>query len=216
MYDSSRGVTGSMSYQEYGIGATAVGVRGEEFVVLAAEKRVSYGGFVVSRSGKKVYKITDYLGLALAGLFADMQAISKILRAEMEYHSIMTGRRMSIRAAARLLASILYANKYFPLLSETLVGGIEPDGTARLYVMDPLGSLIEDDFAAIGSGAPIAIGILENGYKKDINIEAAKKLVVTAVKAAIERDAISGDGIDLLVIKKVDDKIVAEEESIRV
>ncbi|HID41335.1 MAG TPA: archaeal proteasome endopeptidase complex subunit beta [Pyrodictium sp.] len=205
-----------MSYQEYGIGATAVGVRGEEFVVLAAEKRVSYGGFVVSRSGKKVYKITDYLGLALAGLFADMQAISKILRAEMEYHSIMTGRRMSIRAAARLLASILYANKYFPLLSETLVGGIEPDGTARLYVMDPLGSLIEDDFAAIGSGAPIAIGILENGYKKDINIEAAKKLVVTAVKAAIERDAISGDGIDLLVIKKVDDKIVAEEESIRV
>lgn len=205
-----------MSYQEYGIGATAVGVRGEEFVVLAAEKRVSYGGFVVSRSGKKVYKITDYLGLALAGLFADMQAISKILRAEMEYHSIMTGRRMSIRAAARLLASILYANKYFPLLSETLVGGIEPDGTARLYVMDPLGSLIEDDFAAIGSGAPIAIGILENGYKKDINIEAAKKLVVTAVKAAIERDAISGDGIDLLVIRKVDGKIVAEEESIRV
>jgi len=205
-----------MSYQEYGIGATAVGVRGEEFVVLAAEKRVSYGGFVVSRSGKKVYKITDYLGLALAGLFADMQAISKILRAEMEYHSIMTGRRMSIRAAARLLASILYANKYFPLLSETLVGGIEPDGAARLYVMDPLGSLIEDDFAAIGSGAPIAIGILENGYKKDINIEAAKKLVVTAVKAAIERDAISGDGIDLLVIRKVDDKIVAEEESIRV
>ncbi|ALL00502.1 Proteasome subunit beta [Pyrodictium delaneyi] len=216
MYDSSRGVTGSMSYQEYGIGATAVGVRGKEFVVLAAEKRVSYGGFVVSRSGKKVYKITDYLGLALAGLFADMQAISKILRAEMEYHSIMTGRRMSVRAAARLLASILYANKYFPLLSETLIGGIEPDGTARLYVMDPLGSLIEDDFAAIGSGAPIAIGILENGYKKDIDVEAAKKLVVTAVKAAIERDAISGDGIDLLVIRKVDDKVVAEEESIRV
>ncbi|OWJ53970.1 archaeal proteasome endopeptidase complex subunit beta [Pyrodictium delaneyi] len=205
-----------MSYQEYGIGATAVGVRGKEFVVLAAEKRVSYGGFVVSRSGKKVYKITDYLGLALAGLFADMQAISKILRAEMEYHSIMTGRRMSVRAAARLLASILYANKYFPLLSETLIGGIEPDGTARLYVMDPLGSLIEDDFAAIGSGAPIAIGILENGYKKDIDVEAAKKLVVTAVKAAIERDAISGDGIDLLVIRKVDDKVVAEEESIRV
>ncbi len=34
-----------MGYQEYGIGATAVGVRGKNYVVLAAEKRVSYGGF---------------------------------------------------------------------------------------------------------------------------------------------------------------------------
>ncbi|BES80609.1 archaeal proteasome endopeptidase complex subunit beta [Pyrodictium abyssi] len=204
-----------MSYHEYGIGATAIGIRGEGFVVLAAEKRVSYGGFVVSKSGKKVYKITDYLGIAMAGLFADMQAISKILKAEMEYHSLMMGRRMSVRAAAKLLANILYANKYFPLLSETLIGGIEPDGVARLYVMDPVGSLIEDDYAAIGSGAPIAIGILENGYSKDIDVESARKLAIAAIRAAIERDAISGDGIDLLVIRRIDDRVEAKEESIR-
>lgn len=204
-----------MSYHEYGVGATAIGIRGEGFVVLAAEKRVSYGGFVVSKSGKKVYKITDYLGIAMAGLFADMQAISKILKAEMEYHSLMMGKRMSVRAAAKLLANILYANKYFPLLSETLIGGIELDGVARLYVMDPVGSLIEDDYAAIGSGAPIAIGILENGYSKDMDAESARKLAITAIRAAIERDAISGDGIDLLVIRRIDDHVEAKEESIR-
>ncbi|HIQ24339.1 MAG TPA: archaeal proteasome endopeptidase complex subunit beta [Pyrodictium delaneyi] len=204
-----------MSYHEYGIGATAIGIRGEGFVILAAEKRVSYGGFVVSKSGKKVYKITDYLGIAMAGLFADMQAISKILKAEMEYHSLMMGRRMSVRAAAKLLANILYANKYFPLLSETLIGGIEPDGVARLYVMDPVGSLIEDDYAAIGSGAPIAIGVLESGYSKDMGVESARKLAIAAIRAAIERDAISGDGIDLLVIRRVDGSVEAREESIR-
>ena len=204
-----------MSYHEYGIGATAIGIRGEGFVILAAEKRVSYGGFVVSKSGKKVYKITDYLGIAMAGLFADMQAISKILKAEMEYHSLMVGRRMSVRAAAKLLANILYANKYFPLLSETLIGGIEPDGVARLYVMDPVGSLIEDDYAAIGSGAPIAIGVLESGYSKDMGVESARKLAIAAIRAAIERDAISGDGIDLLVIRRVDGSVEAREESIR-
>jgi proteasome beta subunit len=203
-----------MSY-EYGTGATAVGLRGRNYVVLAAEKRLSYGGFVVSRAAKKVYKITDYLGLALAGLFADMQAISKILRAEIEYYNVTTGRRISVRAAAKLLASILYSYKFFPFLSETLVGGIEADGTTRLYVMDPLGSLIEDDYAAIGSGAPIAIGVLEREYKNEMSVEDAKKLAVAAVRAAIERDAMSGDGIDLLVIVREDDQTKAYEESIR-
>jgi len=199
----------------YGVGATAIGIRGKDFVVLAAEKRMSYGGFVVSHSAKKVYKITDYLGLALAGLFADMQAIVKILAAELSYHELTTGRRMSVRAAAKLLASILYSNKYFPFLSEILVGGIEQDGKTRLYVMDPVGSLIEDDYAAIGSGAPIAIGVLENGYRGDMSVDEAKKLAIAAIRAALERDAMSGDGIDVLTIKYVDGKPVAEEETIR-
>ncbi len=205
-----------MSYQEYGIGATAVGLRGRDYVVLAAEKRVSYGGFVVSRAGKKVFKITDYLGIACAGLFADMQAISRILAAELEYHKLVSGRLPTVHASARLLAAILYANRYFPFVSEILVGGIEPDGTTRLYVMDPVGSLIEDDYAAIGSGAQIAIGILEQGYRSDMDFEAARKLAVTAVRAAIERDAISGDGIDLLIIRRRDGVTEAVEESVPV
>jgi len=198
----------------YGVGATAVGIRGKGFVVLAAEKRVSYGGFVVSHSGKKVYKITDYLGLALAGLFADMQAIAKILAAELSYHELTIGRRMSVRAAAKLLASILYSNKYFPFFSEILVGGIEPNGESRLYVMDPVGSIIQDDFAAIGSGAPIAIGVLENGYRSDISLEDAKKLAIASIKAALERDAMSGDGIDMLVLSFEEGRPVAKEETI--
>ncbi len=199
----------------YGTGATAVGIKGRNFVILAAEKRISYGGFIVSHSAKKVYKITDYLGLALAGLFADMQAIAKILAAELSYHEITVGRRMTVRAAAKLLASILYSNKYFPFFSEILVGGIELDGTAKLYVMDPVGSLIEDDYAAIGSGAPIAIGVLENGYRADLNLQKAKELAIAAIKAAIERDAMSGDGIDLLTIVQTEKGPQAKEETIR-
>lgn len=203
-----------MSYQEYGVGATSVGIRGKDYVILAAERRVSYGGFVVSKSGKKLFKITDRLGLACAGLFADMQNISKVLKANIEYYELVTGRPLSIKAAARLLASILYSNKLFPFLSETIVGGIDFDNTTKLYVMDPLGSLIEDDYAAIGSGAPIAIGVLEASYRKDLEFNAAKDLIIKAIRAAIERDAISGDGIDILAFRLQNDQVVVEERSI--
>ena len=69
-----------------------------------------------------------------------------------------------------------------------------------LFILDPLGSVIEDDYAAIGTGAPIAIGIIESLYKKEIDLDDGKKLAYRAVKAAIERDAASGDGIDLVSI----------------
>ncbi len=200
----------------YGTGATAVGIKGRNYVVLAAERRVSYGGFVVSRSAKKVYKITDYLGIALAGLFADMQAIAKVIAAELSYHEITVGRRLSVKAAAKLLATILYSYKYFPFLSEVLVGGVEEDGRARLYVMDPVGSLIEDDYAAIGTGASIAIGLIESNYNIDMPLDKAKELAISAVKVAIERDVMSGDGIDILIIHSENGTTRIKEESIRV
>ncbi len=184
---------------QYGTGATAVGVKVKEGVVLGAEKRFSYGGYVLSKVGKKVFAIGDRFGIACAGLVADIQAISKIMLAEVKYYETVTGRSMTVRAAAKLLANILYSYKLMPLISETLFGGIDYTG-AHLFVMDPLGSLIEDDYASVGTGAPIAIGIIESEYKPEMSISEARELVVKSIKAAISRDALSGDGIDLLMI----------------
>lgn len=185
----------------WALGATTVGLKVNDGVVLASEKRVSYGFTVTSKSAKKVFKITDYLGIACAGLIGDMQAIARSLRAEVRLYELDVNRRMHIRAAAKLLANILFSQRYMPLLSETLVGGLDETGP-HLYVLDAIGSLIEDDYAALGSGSTIAIGILEANYKKDLSIDEAKSLAIKAVKAAIERDALSGDGIDMLVITK--------------
>ncbi|RLF07726.1 MAG: proteasome endopeptidase complex, archaeal, beta subunit [Thermoprotei archaeon] len=185
----------------WALGATTVGLKVNDGIVLASEKRVSYGFTVTSKSAKKVFKITDYLGIACAGLIGDMQAIARSLRAEVRLYELDVNRRMSIRAAAKLLANILFGQRHMPLISETLVGGLDETGP-HLYVLDAIGSLIEDDYAALGSGSTIAIGILEANYKKDLSIDDAKSLAIKAVKAAIERDALSGDGIDMLAITK--------------
>jgi len=45
-------------------GATTLGVACKDGVIIASEKRVTYGYLVVSKSGKKVFKITDNIGAA--------------------------------------------------------------------------------------------------------------------------------------------------------
>ena len=182
-------------------GATTIGVVCADGVILASEKRVTYGYLVVSKGVKKVFKITDQIGAACAGLVGDMQILTREVEAQASLFSMDVGRRISVRSAAKLMSVILFNRRYAPLITQTIVGGLDEEGPA-LYVLDVLGSLIPDKYAVVGSGTEIAMGVLEEGYKEELSIEEAKALVTRAVKSAISRDAMSGDGIDFLIITK--------------
>ena len=87
-----------------------------------------------------------------------------------------------------------------PLLMETVVGGVDEDGPA-LFSMDPVGSLIPDPFISAGSGAPIAMGLLEAQYSEEMDVEAGAELALNAIRSAVARDVVSGDGVDILLIR---------------
>lgn len=182
-------------------GATTIGVVCSDGVILASEKRVSYGYMVVSRVGKKVFKITDRIGAACAGLVSDMQILVREMEAYANLFSLDTGRPMPVKSAAKLMSNLLFNRRLTPLITQTLIGGIDEEGAA-LYALDILGSLLPDKYAVVGSGAAIAVGVLEEGYKENMPIEEAKALVVRAIKSAVSRDIMSGDGADFFIITK--------------
>ena len=182
-------------------GATTVGVVCQNGVILASEKRISYGYLVVSKGGKKVFKITDHIGAACAGLVSDMQILVREVEAYTNLFGLDVGRSISVRAAAKLTSNLLFERRLAPLITQTIVGGIDEE-EASLYVLDILGSVIPDKYAVVGSGTEIAMGVIEEGYKEDLTMEEAKDLVVRAIKSAISRDIMSGDGIDFLLITK--------------
>ncbi len=182
-------------------GATTLGVVCSDGVILASEKRVSYGYLVVSRVGKKVFKITERIGAACAGLVSDMQILVREVEAYANLFRLDAKRPIPVKSAAKLVSNLLFSRRLVPLITQTLVGGIDEEGTS-LYVLDILGSLIPDKYSAVGSGAQIALGVLEEGYKENMTIEEAKALVTRAVKSAVSRDIMSGDGVDFLIITK--------------
>jgi len=180
-------------------GATTVGMVCKDGVILAAERRVTYGYFVMSKSGKKVFKIADKIGAACAGIVADMQILTREVGAYLNIYSYEREQSVTVRTAAKLMGSMLFERRYFPYLAQTIVGGIDEAG-AKLFVLDPLGSVIEDKFTAVGSGSEIAMGLLETEFKDGMSIEDAKGLARKAVKAASARDIGSGEGLDMLII----------------
>ena len=57
-------------------GATAVGITFQNGVVLASDKRIAYGNFLVSKNIRKTFQITPNVAVACAGLVADMQLLT--------------------------------------------------------------------------------------------------------------------------------------------
>jgi proteasome beta subunit len=192
-------------------GATTIGVVCKDGVVLASEKRVSYGFYISSKVGKKVFKLTEKIGAACAGLVSDMQVLARDVEANANLFSMDVGRKITVRAAAKLMSNILFNRRMAPLITQTIVAGLDDEGPS-MYVLDVLGSVLPDDYAVVGSGTEIAMAIIEDGYTKNITVAEAKKLISRAMKAAISRDTMSGDGIDFLIITQEG----AVEDSIKI
>jgi len=180
--------------------ATALGLKFKSGVVLAADRRVSYGTFVLSKSAKKVFLVNDRVGISTAGLPGDFQELVDVVRFNMTLYELDLDKKASPTNVAKLLSLLLYQGRFRGIYyAELIVGGLE-NGEPKILVLDPAGGLMEEKFAAVGTGAQIATGILEREYKDDLTEEEAVSLAEKAMKEAISRDALSGDGVDLLVI----------------
>jgi proteasome beta subunit len=190
-----------LAYEEV-FRATVVGLKSRDGVVMATDRRLSYGNIVLSRAAKKIFVVDERAAVAFAGLYGDVSGLVRFLQADISAYKLIANAPVTIRSIARRLSVLMYSYKWFPFFVETLVGGVESDGTPRLYVLDPLGSILEEDYTAVGSGATIAFGFLENNYSSNVTVEEAEKIALSAVRTAIGRDIGSGDGIDIVTITR--------------
>ncbi len=181
-------------------GATAVGITFDDGVVIASEKRVAYGNFLVSKTTKKTFQLTPQVGAACAGLVADMQILSLQISALAKIRKMEIKRDLPPNSVAKMISNMMYERRFFPLLTQVIVGGIVDK--PAIYTLDPLGSVLPDEYAAVGTGAEMALGVLDPQFKEKMTEKEAIELAKKAIKSAILRDSFSGDGIDFLVIKK--------------
>jgi proteasome beta subunit len=198
-----------MAFAEFMPGATVVGISYNDGVILAADKRISFGNFVVNKNIKKTFSVTDHVGAACAGMVADMQVLVRQVEALAKIRKLELRREVPPNSIAKLMSVIMFERRYFPLLTQVIVGGVNEK--PEIYTLDPLGSVLPDDYAAVGTGAEGALGIMDAEFKPNLSEDAVKELASRAIRSATQRDTASGDGIDILYITRTGQR----EETIR-
>ena len=190
-------------------GATAVGISFDDGIVLASERRIAYGNFLVSKSTKKTFPLTPNVAAACAGLVADMQPLSLQIKALAKIRKMEIKRDVPPNSIAKMMSNLMYERRFFPLLTQVIVGGLVDKPV--IYTLDPLGSVLPDEYAAVGTGAEMALGVLDQSYKEKLTEKEAVELAIKSVRSATMRDSFSGDGIDILVINKQGTKEFTEK-----
>merc|ERR1712159_143168 len=112
-----------MNYVKPNHGTTTLGFIFEHGIVIAVDSRASQGPYVSSQTVKKVIEINPFLLGTMAGGAADCQFWQRNLGIQCRLHELEDGKRITVRAASKLLANTLYSYKGRGLSMGTMVAG---------------------------------------------------------------------------------------------
>jgi proteasome beta subunit len=140
----------------------------------------------------------------------DTQALVSLLKAEARLYRMRTKGPITVKGLATLTANVVHGQRYFPYLVQLMMGGHDASGPS-LYIIDLWGGLSEEKLASTGSGSPVAYGVLESRYRLEMSEEEGIELGIASIRTAMERDAATGNLIDVSVIDKDGYKAVERE-----
>lgn len=156
------------------------------------------------------------------GFAADGTALKERLNAIVKMYRYQHGKKMSVKACAQRLATILYGKRFFPYYCTAILGGLDEEGKGALYSYDPVGSYEREQCRAAGAAASLIMPFLDNqvnfknqylpgtGEGHDLQPREAtplprhevEQLVRDAFTSATERHIEVGDGLQMLIITK--------------
>ena len=181
-------------------GATVVGVRSPEAVVLGVEKR-SAAKLQDRRSMRKIAKLDEHIMVAYAGLTADARVLVNRARVECQSHRLTVEDPPSVESMARWLAQLQqrYTQRggVRPVGVSMLVGGRDGDGTVKLYKTDPSGTYSEWKAACTGKNEKSVREFLEKNYVENMTRASGVKL---AMKALLEVVDSGSKNVEVVVI----------------
>jgi len=120
---------------------------------------------------------------------------------------------MPLRAVARLIQTMLYAQRFFPYYVYNILGGIEEDGSGAVYSFDPVGSYEREACRAAGAAQSLVQPFLDNqiyfknqrpapgvAHPTHLPLPHVLALVTDSFTSATERHIEVGDGLEMYVV----------------
>ncbi|KAK0062650.1 proteasome subunit beta type-5 [Biomphalaria pfeifferi] len=182
-------------------GTTTLAFKYQNGVIVAVDSRATMGPSIESQNVKKVIEINPYLLGTMAGGAADCMFWERVLARQCRIYELRNKERISVAAASKLLANIVYDYKGMGLSMGTMIIGWDKKGPG-LYYVDSDGDRLSNYVFSAGSGSVYAYGVIDSGYKWDLSDQEAYELGKRGIYHATHRDAYSGGIVSLYHMKQ--------------
>ncbi|KAI5136640.1 20S proteasome subunit beta 2 [Nematocida ausubeli] len=190
-------------------GTTIVGVKGDTFVILAADTRSTNGPIIADKNISKIHYISDNISCCGAGTAADTRFTTKMAESALKRFNLKYNRIPALSYCVNILKRHLFSYQGH-VSASLIVGGVDETGPG-LFGVHPHGSVDTLPYTAQGSGSYAAIGVLETEWKKGMQESEAVELACNAIEAGIRNDLYSGSNIDICIIRQNETEVFQKE-----
>lgn len=191
------------------LGSTCLGITTKEGVVLVVEKRLN-SPLIVPSSVKKAFIVDDHIGAAASGLICDALKIVEHSRAECAQHIFGYEEKMPLQSCVESASDLMLdfsrmndsdrKNKMSrPFGCGLLFAGWDDEYGPSLFSVDPSGTFTKCVARAIGSAQEGATTMLQEQYKEDLTLVAAKEMALVILRQVME-DKMNENNVEMLII----------------
>jgi len=201
-YDISKEGGRKHTLTPYVTGASVLGIRFKDGIMLAADTLASYGSLARYTDIKRIQQIGQYALIAGTGELSDFQYIIKTMQELInEDFCLQDGYTLHPKEIYSYLARVLYSRRsqMDPLWNQLIVAG-HRNGEPFLGFVDLYGSSFLDNTIATGYGAYIAQPLLRKGWKADLDARQAKQLLEDCLRVLFYRDGRAFNKIQVATI----------------
>ena len=197
---------------QFNHGTTTLAFKFQHGVIVAVDSRATAGSYIASQTVKKVIEINPYLLGTMAGGAADCSYWERFLAKQCRIYELRNKERISVAAASKVLANIVYNYKGMGLSMGTMICGWDKKGPG-LYYVDSDGTRLTNNIFSVGSGSTYAYGVLDSGYAWNLTVPEAIDLGRRAIYHATHRDAYSGGVVNLYHMKETGWEFISQTDT---
>eukprot|EP00168_Porphyra_purpurea_P001527 TRINITY_DN1184_c0_g1_i1.p1 TRINITY_DN1184_c0_g1~~TRINITY_DN1184_c0_g1_i1.p1 ORF type:complete len:236 (-),score=86.89 TRINITY_DN1184_c0_g1_i1:226-933(-) len=169
-------------------GATSLGIKAKNGIVLATEKRLP-SPLMDESTIDKVTSITSNIGMVYAGMGPDSRVLLKKARNYAQSYYRVYKESIPVSQLVRQVASVMQeftqSGGVRPFGVSLLVAGFDDEGP-HLYQVDPSGSYFAWKASAIGKNMVNGKTFLEKRYSDDMELEDAIHTALLTIKEGFE------------------------------
>ncbi len=166
-------------------GSTAMGIVCKDGVVFVSDKRIT-SKLIVPEAIEKMFRIDDHIAATAAGIISDARVLVDRAQLKAQQHVVAYDSPIDVLSVVKEMCDLkqvcTQSAGLRPFGVSMLVGGVEEDGTIKLFLTEPYGLYFQYRAAVIGEGEAEIEAILQKKYRANLSVEEGLKLGVSAMK----------------------------------
>lgn len=179
-----------------------IGIKGKDFVVLAADTNAARSIVKMDGDLDKVWKISAQHAIVVSGPLGDCDHLSSYIQRNLALNELRHGHTLSnVETANFIRTTLAQAIRRSPYQVNMFLGGVDADKNVDLYFLDYLGTLQGVPFGAQGYCSNFILATMDRHWVPDMEEEAVVQLLYHCFAELKERMIINFQNYNIKVIR---------------